>query len=92
MRKSRNFRGYQEKGIGGPFHNKGRRWGKKQQLVNTYDFPSLAEGRAYPYGLYDEAQERRLCERGISHDTAEFAVESIDRWWRMLGRSSLSER
>ena len=69
----------------GAFHNKGRRWGKKQKLVNTYDFPSLAEGRAYPYGLCDEVQNEGFVNVGVSHDTAEFAVESIDRWWRMLG-------
>ncbi len=74
-----------KKELVGAFHNKGRRWGKKQRLVNTYDFPSLAEGRAYPYGLYDEAQNEGFVNVGVTHDTAEFAVESIDRWWRMLG-------
>ena len=75
-----------KKELVGAFHNKGRRWGKNQPLVNTYDFPSLAEGRAYPYGVYDEAQNEGFVNVGVSHDTAEFAVESIDRWWRMLGR------
>ena len=75
-----------KKELVGAFHNKGRRWGKTQRLVNTYDFPSLAEGRAYPYGVYDEAQNEGFVNVGVSHDTAEFAVESIDRWWRMLGR------
>lgn len=75
-----------KKELVGAFHNKGRRWGKKQPLVNTYDFPSLAEGRAYPYGVYDEVQNEGFVNVGVSHDTAEFAVESIDRWWRMLGR------
>jgi transposase len=75
-----------KKELVGAFHNKGRRWGKTQALVNTYDFPSLAEGRAYPYGVYDEAQNEGFVNVGMSHDTAEFAVESIDRWWRMLGR------
>ena len=75
-----------KKELVGPFHNKGRRWGKTQPLVNTYDFPSLAEGRAYPYGIYDESQNEGFINVGQSHDTAEFAVESIDRWWRMLGR------
>ena len=75
-----------KKELVGAFHNKGRRWGKNQRLVNTYDFPSLAEGRAYPYGVYDEAQNEGFVNVGVSHDTAEFAVESIDRWWRMLGR------
>jgi hypothetical protein len=75
-----------KKELVGAFHNKGRRWRKKEQLVNAYDFPSLAEGRAYPYGLYDEVQNEGFVNVGMSHDTAEFAVESIDRWWRMLGR------
>ena len=75
-----------KKELVGAFHNKGRRWGKQQPVVNTYDFPSLAEGRAYPYGLYDEARNEGFVNVGISHDTAEFATESIDRWWRMLGR------
>ena len=75
-----------KKELVGAFHNKGRRWGKTQPLVNTYDFPSLAEGRAYPYGVYDEVQNEGFVNVGISHDTADFAVESIDRWWRMLGR------
>lgn len=75
-----------KKELVGAFHNKGRRWGKTQRLVNTYDFPSLAEGRAYPYGVYDEAQNEGFVNVGVSHDTADFAVESIDRWWRMLGR------
>lgn len=75
-----------KKELVGAFHNKGRRWGKNQRLVNTYDFPSLAEGRAYPYGVYDEVQNEGFVNVGISHDTADFAVESIDRWWRMLGR------
>lgn len=74
-----------KKELVGAFHNKGRRWGKKQRLVNTYDFPSLSEGRAYPYGIYDEAQNEGFVNVGVSHDTAEFAVESIERWWRMLG-------
>ena len=75
-----------KKELVGAFHNKGRRWGKNRHLVNTYDFPSLAEGRAYPYGIYDEVQNEGFVNVGMSHDTAEFAVESIDRWWQMLGR------
>ena len=75
-----------KKELVGAFHNKGRRWGKQQRLVNTYDFPSLAEGRAYPYGVFDEARNEGFVNVGVSHDTAEFAVESIERWWRMLGR------
>ena len=48
----------------------------------------LGEGKAIPDGTYDLAQNQALVNVGVSHDTAEFAVESIRRWWRMLGRRS----
>jgi len=54
--------------------------------VNSKDFPNLAAGKAVPYGAYDIAQNRAVVNVGVSHDTAEFAVESIRRWWRLDGR------
>ena len=51
-----------------------------------HDFSSEAEGKAIPYGAYDVIQNRAVVNVGISHDTSEFAVESIRRWWRMDGR------
>ena len=73
----------------GHFRNAGRTWRKKgdPQKVFDHDFPSLGQGRAIPYGTYDVADDRALVNVGISHDTAEFAVASIKRWWRMLGRN-----
>lgn len=54
--------------------------------VNVHDFPSQAKGHAIPYGAYDVAKNRALVNVGMSHDTAEFAVESIRRWWKLDGR------
>jgi hypothetical protein len=56
--------------------------------VNTKDFPSLAEGKALPYGIYDSGQNRAVVNIGVTHDTAEFAVESIRRWWKLDGRKT----
>ena len=56
----------------------------------THDFPSLARGKAVPYGTYDVAEDQALVNVGITHDTAEFAVSSIQRWWRMMGKKELS--
>lgn len=70
----------------GLFHNSGRRWRKADRKVNTYDFPSLGEGVAIPYGILDQLYNQGFVNVGISHDTAEFATESIDRWWRLCGR------
>ena len=58
----------------------------KADEVSVYDFPSHAEGKAIPYGAYDIARNRAVVNVGGTHETAEFAVESIRRWWRMDGR------
>jgi hypothetical protein len=79
-----------KKELVGAFKNAGRRWKKKgtADTVNTHDFPSMANGKAIPYGSYDVARNEALVNVGITHDTAEFAVESIRKWWRTLGRKA----
>jgi hypothetical protein len=72
----------------GEFKNPGRQWRRQDRLVNIYDFPSLSEGPAIPYGIYDELHNEGFISVGMSHDTAEFAVESIHRWWRWLGKEN----
>ena len=77
-----------KKELVGAFANQGRTWRSKGQpyKVKGHDFSSEAEGKAIPYGAYDVIQDRAVVNVGISHDTSEFAVESIRRWWRMDGR------
>src|SRR6266699_1615491 len=72
----------------GNFKNAGREWQAKGEhtSVNVYDFVSLAAGRAIPYGIYDLVHHRGFVNVGIDHDTAEFAVESIRRWWQSSGK------
>jgi hypothetical protein len=70
----------------GDFANKGRKWRKEDREVNVHDFPSLAVGTAVPYGVYDERYNEGFVNVGISHDTAQFAVASIQQWWDRLGR------
>ena len=79
-----------KKELVGPFKNGGRTWRPKGKPleVTTKDFPSLAQGKALPYGVYDTGQNRAVVNVGITHDTAEFAVESIRRWWKLDGRRS----
>jgi transposase len=73
----------------GNFKNNGREWQAKGEntCVNVYDFLSLANGKAVPYGIYDLIQKSGFVNVGIDHDTAEFAVESIRRWWLSLGKA-----
>lgn len=54
--------------------------------VDTHDFPSKELGKAIPYGVYDLQNNEAGVSVGISHDTAQFAVASIRRWWTKLGR------
>ncbi len=72
----------------GNFKNNGREWQAKgeQTNVNVYDFLSLASDKAVPYGIYDLVHHRGFVNVGIDHDTAEFAVESIRRWWHTCGK------
>ncbi len=72
----------------GDFKNPGSTWRKKGQPieVNVYDFPSLGLGTAIPYGIYDIKRNEGLVNVGISHDTSEFAVQSIRQWWIMFGK------
>ena len=73
----------------GNFKNNGREWQAKgeQTSVNVYDFVSLADGKAIPYGIYDVVHKSGFVNVGIDHETAEFAVESIRRWWHESGKA-----
>jgi Rhodopirellula transposase DDE domain len=56
------------------------------EKVKTHDFPDPKLGKAVPYGVYDIHGNEAGVSVGISHDTAEFAVGAIRRWWEKLGR------
>jgi hypothetical protein len=69
----------------GAFHQAGRRWSRKPIEVYDHDFPSDAEGVAIPYGIYDLQRNQGLVCVGTSHDTSQFAVDSIGTWWMQYG-------
>jgi Rhodopirellula transposase DDE domain len=77
-----------KKELVGDFKNAGREWRKKRHpvQVRVHDFADPALGKAAPYGVYDLAANQGWVSVGIDHDTAEFAVESIRRWWREMGK------
>jgi hypothetical protein len=77
----------------GNFKNSGQTWRPQGEPleVNTYDYPHLGEGPAIPYGAYDVHRNEGFVNVGISHDTAEFAVESLRRWWKLFGRRHYPE-
>ena len=71
----------------GNFKNAGARYCRKADAVNTYDFPSDAECRATPYGVYDQQANAALVSVGTGAVTAQFAVASIRRWWEHCGQA-----
>ena len=71
----------------GDFKNGGQEWfpqGEPED-VRVYDFLIKSLGKATPYGVYDLLQNQGWVSVGIDHDTAQFAVNSIRRWWREMG-------
>ena len=70
----------------GHYKNNGRTWrptGEPTE-VKVHDF--IGEGgRANPYGVYDIGCDAGWVSVGIDHDTASFAVQTIRRWWQVVG-------
>jgi transposase len=77
-----------KKELVGPFANRGREYQAKghPEHVRTHDFADKELGKVCPYGVYDLTDNRGWVSVGIDHDTAQFAVEAIRRWWRHMGQ------
>jgi len=71
----------------GEFKNPGQTWQPKGQpeVVNVHDFPDSLLGKAIPYGIYDVGRNEGWVSVGQDHDTASFAVASLQRWWETVG-------
>jgi len=71
----------------GNYSNMGREWCPKGKPIETnmHDFPDKKQGKAIPYGVYDIGRNEGWVNVGISHDTSQFAANSIRRWWTRMG-------
>ncbi len=69
--------------MGNEWHPKGN-----PELVKVHDFPDPNLPKASPYGVYDLSTNTGWVSVGTDHDTAEFAVETIRRWWLSMGRKN----
>ncbi len=76
-----------KKELVGEYKNNGKEWRpeSKPELVKVYDFVDKKLGKVNPYGIYDQTANVGWVSVGVDHDTAEFAVESIRRWWKKMG-------
>ena len=77
-----------KKELVGNFRNVGREWRPAGEPleVRVHDFQDAKLGKAIPYGVYDLTNNEAWVSVGIDHDTADFAVKTILRWWRKMGR------
>jgi hypothetical protein len=78
-----------KKELVGDFKNGGREWHPQgePEPVRVYDFIDKVLGKVSPYGIYDPTANRGWVSVGVDHDTAEFAVETLRRWWEKMGRA-----
>jgi transposase len=79
-----------KKELVGDFKNAGREWQPKgePERARVHDFKIPELGKVAPYGVYDLGRNVGWVSVGVDHDTAAFAVETIRRWWRWMGRPS----
>lgn len=70
----------------GNFKNPGRTWRRHARDVLDHDFPSWADGRAIPFGIYDIANNKGFVVLGISRETSAFVINTIRTWWMAEGR------
>lgn len=77
----------------GNFKNNGQEYRKSKDpgKVWDHDFPIAELGKAAPYGVYVLNDNTGFVNLGTDHDTAEFAVESILRWWTTVGKNTFPE-
>ena len=78
-----------KKELVGDFRNGGKEWrpAGRPEEVRVYDFLDKApeKGRVTPYGVYDLAANEGWVSVGTDHDTARFAAQTIEKWWREMG-------
>jgi hypothetical protein len=75
----------------GQFKNSGAAGEKEPIPVKDHDFPSEAAGKVVPYGIYDILFNHGFVVLGTSRETADFAVDAIEMWWREEGRHRYPE-
>ncbi len=77
----------------GVFSNRGQEYQPKgrPEEVEIYDFPSPADGKGIPYGVYDMTRNQGWVSVGSDHNTAQFAVHSIGQWWNQMGKDLYSD-
>jgi transposase len=76
-----------KKELVGDFKNAGREWQPEgsPEEVRSKDFKDKKLGKVAPYGVYDQTTDKGWVSVGVDHDTAQFAAETLRRWWSNMG-------
>lgn len=69
----------------GDFFRPGRGWTDGQVGALDHDFPSAADGKIIPYGVYDVGANEGFVLLADGADTGELAGDAIRRWWFRRG-------
>ena len=79
-----------KKELVGAFKNGGREWRPQgePEAVRVHDFIDPEHGKAIPYGVYEVQRNVGWVSVGVTHDTSAFAVETIRKWWRHMGKKA----
>jgi hypothetical protein len=79
-----------KKELVGEYKNAGQQWRPERDPVKakTHDFPDPAVGKAVPYGIYDIGANTGFVSVGKDGDTAQFAVQTLRRWWQTVGEGA----
>ena len=77
-----------KKELVGNFKNAGKEWRPEgmPERVKVHDFEIAENGKAIPYGVYDLTKNAGWVSVGIDHETSSFAVQSVRRWWKAMGK------
>ena len=70
----------------GDLHRDGAAYATEEIQAFDHDFPHLAKGVVIPHGIYDIKNNTAHINIGTSHDTSEFACDSIKKWWLEIGQ------
>lgn len=75
----------------GDLQREGQVFCRAANVVYDHDYPNLVEGTAVPHGIYDLTYNDAMINIGTSADTSEFACDSIQQWWRQVGKKRYSK-
>ena len=70
----------------GNLYRAGEVYSKEEIASYDHDFPSLSTGVAIPHGIFDLKQNKAHINIGTSHETSEFACDSLKKWWNEIGK------